>query len=883
MYPRTPVADLPGKAAFLERDALLDEIEQLVAGASVGQGSMAMIAGEAGAGKTTLVREAAHRYTSKALVLMGGCDPLTTPRPLSPLLDVISDPHSGLGDLLESTADPVILFSEFLRRLKGTARPTILIIEDVHWADEGTLDFIRFLGRRVRESKAVVICTYRDDEVNPGHPLRVLIGDLATREAIQRLYVQPLSIEAVRALTRGTSVDAGRLHQATGGNAFYVTEVIAAGDDVPTSVQDAVLARVSRLQDLSRRVVEAVSIAPRDLSIAHASALARAHTEHVDEATTSGMLIGAADRLSFRHELARAAVEGSIPTATRLDLHRRMIGLLTEEDPPDLARLAHHAARAEAGELVAVYAPQAAEEASRRGAHREAVSFYEEALTHTQHLGTHQVAAIRLELGKELGTLDRQADALTQRVLAVDFYRQGGEPVALARALLSLSSSQWANRNKVEARAAVEEALSLLGNIDSKEDLARVWYFSGYLWMLARRHDPAMSSLAMCEELANECGSEEVLELAGYMVGTTELVTGDPERGVMLLQEAIRHFEQRGDSRMVQNALEMLGSGGGEARVYASALDALERGVEMGLRTDEDYLVAYNRSWMARIAFEQGRWDDAANYAVLVSDGPAGRGYISPVTALGALGRVRVRRGDPGAREALEKAMALGEGGEVQHLWPPLCGLAELAWIEGRSEEIPGILDWVFEGALEADSRWARGEVGFWMWKAGAIDGPPDRAAVPFDLHMRGDWEAAADLWNQIGCPYERGLALADGDTDAMLEAIEIFDRLGARPAASMTRSRLRDRGVEGIPRGPRAETQANPFSLTARQLEVLALMSAGLSNGEIADRLFISKKTVEHHVSAILAKLGTPTRAKAIARVESFELAQHGGIVLSE
>jgi DNA-binding CsgD family transcriptional regulator len=314
-------------------------------------------------------------------------------------------------------------------------------------------------------------------------------------------------------------------------------------------------------------------------------------------------------------------------------------------------------------------------------------------------------------------------------------------------------------------------------------------------------------------------------------------------------------------------ALEMLGSGGGEARLYPEALGALARGIEEGLRIDEDYLVAYNRSWMARIALEQGRWDAAASYAEQVLTGRrAGRGSISPVTALGALGRVRVRRGDPGGREALEEALSVGEGGEMQHLWPPLCGLAELAWLEGRSGEIPRILRRIFDQALEADSKWARGEVGFWMWKAGVIPGPPDGAAEPFALQMAGDWEQAARLWRALGCPYEEALALSEGDPSANLEALGIFDRLGARPAGSWLRSTMRARGVEAVPRGPRQATRADPSGLTPRQAEVLDLMAQGLTNGEIADRLFVSKKTVEHHVSAVLAKLGVPTRAKAIA-----------------
>jgi DNA-binding CsgD family transcriptional regulator len=226
----------------------------------------------------------------------------------------------------------------------------------------------------------------------------------------------------------------------------------------------------------------------------------------------------------------------------------------------------------------------------------------------------------------------------------------------------------------------------------------------------------------------------------------------------------------------------------------------------------------------------------------------------------------------------LEEALRIGDGCEMQHLWPPSCGLAELAWLEGRLVEIPEILDWVWGQALAADSRWARGEVGFWMWKAGAIDGPPDAAAEPFALHMNGRWKEAADTWHDIGCPYEEGLALAEGDEEAMLKAITIFDSLGARPAAGMIRIRLRKMGVEHVPQGPRLETRSNPAGLTNRQVEVLGLMVEGLSNGEIADRLYISKKTTEHHVSAVLAKLGAPTRAKAVALAESLLEQKNGG-----
>ena len=255
---------------LLERDGLLARLEHLVDLAGDGAGSMAIIAGEAGAGKTSLMNELARRIEPRGRVLIGGCDPLATPRPLSPLMDIAADPdaHFTGHDLVES--DPFSLFADVLDDLQGTIRPTLLVIEDMHWADEATLDFLRYIGRRVADTKAVVACTYREDELGPDHPLRTVLGDLATRQSTVRFSVDPLTVEAVGYLASESRYDPADLHRLTGGNAFYVTEILATGEDLPGSVSDAVMARVRRLTPPAQRVVEGVSVAPRDLVVDHA-------------------------------------------------------------------------------------------------------------------------------------------------------------------------------------------------------------------------------------------------------------------------------------------------------------------------------------------------------------------------------------------------------------------------------------------------------------------------------------------------------------------------------------------------------------------------------------------------------------------------------------
>jgi DNA-binding CsgD family transcriptional regulator len=208
-------------------------------------------------------------------------------------------------------------------------------------------------------------------------------------------------------------------------------------------------------------------------------------------------------------------------------------------------------------------------------------------------------------------------------------------------------------------------------------------------------------------------------------------------------------------------------------------------------------------------------------------------------------------------------------GAELQHRWPGIAGIAEYRWLIGAADRIGEVVIGPYGEAIETDSAWARGELGFWMWRAGLIGYAPERAATPFALQIDGEWRAAAEAWHDIGCPYEEAMALADGDQSALLASLEILDGLEARPLASLVRRRLRERGVEHIPRGPRAATKADKAGLTSRQREVLELMARGLTNAEIAERLYLTKKTVEHHVSAILQKVGVDSRAKAVAAVK--------------
>jgi DNA-binding CsgD family transcriptional regulator len=253
------------------------------------------------------------------------------------------------------------------------------------------------------------------------------------------------------------------------------------------------------------------------------------------------------------------------------------------------------------------------------------------------------------------------------------------------------------------------------------------------------------------------------------------------------------------------------------------------------------------------------------------------RTSITPrIVSLVVLGLVRARRGDPGQWEPLDEAWRLAEPtGELTRLGPVAAARAEAAWLEGERGAVEAATEAALSLAVERSSRMLAGELAVWRRRGGLDEESPERTAEPYALELAGDWARAADAWAAIGCPYEAALALAAADDEkALRRSLAELQQLGARPAAAIVARRLRERGVRGLPRGPRAATRENPAGLTARQLEVLALLAEGLTNSQIADRLVVSQRTVDHHVATTLRKLAVRTRAEASARAVRLGLA---------
>jgi hypothetical protein len=425
------------------------------------RGELAVVVGEAGAGKTTVVRRFAEDRAADVDALWGLCDSLRTPRPLGPLADIA--PH-----LLAEGATRDEIFAATLDQLsQPTTRPPLVVIEDVHWADDATLDLLTMVGRRVAQTKALIVLTYRDDEVGGGHPLRFLLGDLAGTISC-RVHVAPLSAAsvAVLAAAAGHDIDAISLHQHTGGNPFFVSETLAAGDtELPTTVRHAVLARAGRLSPDARQVLDAAAIVPGGVEAWLLDALISHPADRaLDECVDRGMLVPAGEGLAFRHEIARLAVDGALAPGQKRTLHRNALQQL-QRIPGGRgieARLAFHAAEAGAGDKVAVWAPIAASQAVAAGAHREAAAHLESALRYADDLPVER----RLELWEARATeclaLEQLDEALTAFDHATQLARQMGDR-AEEGDLLARSVGPYGFLGQPrQAAAALDAALAVL-------------------------------------------------------------------------------------------------------------------------------------------------------------------------------------------------------------------------------------------------------------------------------------------------------------------------------------------------------------------------------------------------------------------------------------
>ena len=868
---------------LVERKDVLQTLFALAESARRGQGRVVLVAGEAGIGKTALLEEYARSLGPAFRVFWGGCEALFTPRPLGPMQDMAYALDTKLVDLFAKGVAPSQMFPALVNTLGEEHGAKILIFEDVHWADHGTLDLVKYLGRRIGILPALVVLTYRSDEVSEA--LAQVLGDLPSH-AVARLTLDPLSPDGVATLARAAGRSSEGLHRITGGNPFFVTELLAgtAKGELPASIKDAVWARLSRLGPRERELLETICVAPGAVERWLLIALAGPDAERIAEACAAHGFLTQDENgaVKFRHELGRQAVLTRVPKATQKTLHTRFEAAISArvslQAITALSNLVFHAAGAEDAARVLEYAPLAAKEAARLGAHREAAAHLTTALRFVDSAPPALAAQLNEDWAYEAGIALKIDDAvIAARRRAIELWRAQDRIDKVGHNLRWLSRLHWYRGEAEPANRYADEAVRELETREPGPELAMAFSVRSQLHMLNDRMDEAIEWGKRAIALAAKLGEADTRAHALNNVGTALLFSGRAG-GRELLEESLALSLANGFHEHAARAYTNLSEYGVVFKDFALAERMMADGIAFDTRHDLDSWTYYLVGRQAQLRMEQGRLREAETIArgVLALEQLT---LVMRLPALTVLAKVRMRLGEKDAPALLAQALAQATAtGEPQNIAPIRFALVEAAWLADDLMKCREHLAQLGAMDLANFDPWELGELATWRKRSG-VDGllPAVTIPEPRAAELRGDVVAAADQWQRLGLPYEAGLALIQMQSRdagaALSRAVTLLEEIEARPAALRARETARRLGVTEMPpqrRGPYAAARAHPLGLTKRECEVLDLIAQGVANREIAARLFRSPRTVEHHVSAVLAKLNAANRMEAMLRVRS-------------
>ncbi len=861
---------------LIERDGFLAMLQTKFKNIAEGEGHCIFVSGEAGIGKTSLVKAFREEKKGDCLIYQGACDALFTPRPLAPLYDIMWQVNSEVRHNSRIIKDRSALFAEFFRELSNQNEKTIIVFEDIHWADEATLDFIKFFARRISQLRCLFILTYRDDEIHSRHPLKNVLGQLPP-DSFCRLQLTPLSSSAVEKMAMKMGYNGEDVYSISGGNPFYVNEILASySAGIPDNIKDSILSVYNRQDEKTKHVWELLSILPTGFNIKYLEKTEPSYAASIQQSLDTKILILKDGILFFKHELYRRTIEASLSPLTRVRFNKEMLDVFIEsyERNPEIERIVHHAKNANEYETVVHYAPLAAVKAASVGAHVEASKLYLTAIEYYQ--GNDKDILIQFYEGYayECYLTNHIKEAIIYTEKSLHLWRGKNDTEKTGKCMRFLSRLWWFAGNRKNAESFGEQAIEVLNKQPSSSAKAMAFSNMSQLKMLSDQSSECIAWGEKAIAIAKELDDEETLCHALNNVGCVQMkIQSSYHAGFDLLQQSLDLALKNSYHEHVVRAYTNMAGISITMKKYAFAKKILNKGIEYCEERCLDSGTSYMLSWKARLNFETGSWKEAYS----IADNLLKNEYLSPVikiVALVVVARIKIRRGDPDAIPLLLEAKARAfETHELHRIIPVLVTLLEYEWITGEIVIEKEVLDRTIDMIEQSDNIFDNNEFAFWLLKARKRHLPLRELYEGSEVSSKAIALKAAVLWGKLGCPYEHAFALFEGSDDDKRKAITIVHQLGATAVYEKMKLEMRVFGIKSIPRGIRKTTQLNPALLTSRELDILPLLKEGLQNKEIAAKLFISAKTVDHHISSILFKLNVNSRVKAVAEAHRHEI----------
>ena len=854
---------------LIERDGFLAMLQTHFRNIEEGEGRCVLISGEAGIGKTSLINAFCAELKKEYKIYKGTCDALYTPRPLAPLYDIALQMRNDFMQEAGGIEDRAGLFARFFHELNNQSKPGIIVFEDIHWADEATLDFIKFLARRITQLRCLFILTFRDEEIDASYRLRNVLGDLSP-DTFTRIRLIPLSREAVYKMANEKGYDAENVYNISGGNPFYVNEILASySPGVPDNIKDAILSVYDRQEEGTRNAWQICSVIPEGIEISRFAKIKASWDEGMDHCFALKIIVVKNDRIIFKHELYRRTIEASLSPFKRIALNKKLLELFLDsfEEKGEIERIVHYAKNANENKLVVKYAPLAAKQAASVGAHTEAARLYLLAIEYHQENDTAILPGLCESYAYECYLTNQVKEAIIYTTKSLKLWQGKNDWEKIGHCYCFLSRLWWIDDNLTNAENAARLAIDVLENQPASATRARAYSLMSQLKMFSDLADESIYWGEKAVALAKELSDDAMLSYALGNIGSVKIrIPADQEQGLAMLRQSLAIALQNSYQDYAGMAYTNLGYNGVIIKNYALAKEAVDRGLPYCEENNLDLWRLYLLTIKAKLRLETGDWTAACDTASKLTrdEKPA---KIIKIFALTTLATIEMRRGDNDQvlsrlMEAKEKAF---ETMEPQRIIQALTAFLEYEWITGTIFIEKEILDSTIELIKDRGNIYGNSEFAFWLQKARGRSLPLKEVYEGYDISDYAKAKKAALLWRKTGSPYNEALALFECRDEDKKEALAIIQGLGAGAILQKMKAAMRSSGIKSIPRGLRKSTQSNPALLTTRELDILLLLKEGLQNKEIAGKLFISAKTVDHHISSILFKLDVNSRVKAV------------------
>ncbi len=853
---------------LIERAEFLTSLQTKFETVAKTEGHCILLTGESGIGKTSLVKAFCNEIKDDFEIYQGTCDALFTPRPLAPLYDIALQIGNGLRINAGDTADRTGIFASFFHEFSNHEKAFVIVFEDIHWADEATLDFIKFLARRITRLKCFFILTYRDNEIPLHHPLRNVLGQLPSG-SFTRIQLNPLSKEAVHKMAKEKGYNGEDVYSIAGGNPFYVTEILASySHGIPESIKDSVLSVYNGTEERTKQIWDLLSVIPVGLELKYLEKFEPQYAPAIEACLEAQIILVKEGSIFFKHELYRRAVETFLSPLKRISLNKKILDLLREdfEQNGDIERIIHHAKNANEHEFVVQYSPLAARQAAIVGAHTEAAKLYLSAIEFYQGKDKDLLLQFYEGYAYECYLTNQNKEAIIYSSKSLELWKEKNNVVKIGVCLRFLSRLWWLDGVVKKAESYALQAIESFNDQPSSPAKAMALSNMSQLKMLLDQPTESITWGEQAIAIAKELGDEESLAHALNNVGSVYMnMPASGQKGIELLQQSLEIALRRSFHEHAARAYSNMGSNALKMKNYAFAKKILDEGIKYCEERDLDSSRAVKLSLRSLLNLETGCWNEAY---LIADDLLKNENHLTSfiIVLLTVKGTILMRRGDPDAYSfLLEAATKAFESTELQRIVPILVALLEYEWLTGKPVIKTTDLDRCKAKIDQSMYTIEKNEFVFWLQKTRNQGLVLADVYEGYDVSSEQKAQHASALWKKAGCPYTQALTLFEGNEDDKRNAIKIVHELGADAVYEKMKLEMRNSGIKSIPRGIRKSTQSNPAFLTGRELDVLQLLKEGMQNKEIAAGLFISAKTVDNHISSILYKREVNSRTKAV------------------